>query len=208
MKKYWLAFIAVVVVSFGVLGWQGFEIYQHKPPIPKEVITTDGQVLLTKDDIENGQNVWQSIGGMEVGTVWGHGAYVAPDWSADWLHRELIFILNDWAKAQYGAKFDNISSDQQAVLLNHLKTTMRTNTYNPTTDSIVIDPVRARAFEDNQVYYSDIFSKGRAHYAIPAGAMSDPTKLRQLSAFFFWTSWAASTNRPGKTLYLYYELAA
>jgi len=198
MKKYWLAFIAVVVLSFGVLGWQGFEIYQNKPPIPQEVVTTDGQVLLTKDDIQNGQNVWQSIGGMEVGTVWGHGSYVAPDWSADWLHRELTFILNDWAQAQYGAKFDNISPDNQSVLLNHLKTTIRTNTYNASNDQIVIDPVRARAFEDNQAYYSDVFSKGRSFYAIPAGALNDPTKLRELSAFFFWTSWAASTNRPGK----------
>jgi nitric oxide reductase subunit B len=198
MKKYWFAFIAVVVLSFAVLGWQGYEIYHQKPPIPTEIVTTDGKVILTKDDIENGQNVWQSIGGMEVGTVWGHGSYVAPDWSADWLHRELTFILNDWAKEQTGLPFEKISSDQQAVLLNHLKTTIRTNTYDASTDRIIIDPVRAKAFEDNAVYYSDVFSKGRSQYAIPAGTMSDPAKLRQLSGFFFWSSWAASTNRPGK----------
>ncbi|MEI7998462.1 MAG: nitric-oxide reductase large subunit [Candidatus Omnitrophota bacterium] len=202
MKRYWLAFVLVVVVSFGVLGWQGFEIYQHKPPIPTEVITSEGNILLTKADIENGQNVWQSIGGMEVGTVWGHGSYVAPDWSADWLHRELVFILNDWAQARYGKPYQDIPSDAQAVLLNHLKSTIRINTYDSLKDRIVIDPVRAKAFEANVAYYSDIFSKGRAHYAIPADAMSDPVKLRQLSAFFFWTSWAASTNRPGK-IYTY-----
>ncbi len=198
MKKYWIAFIAVVVLSFGVLGWQGFEIYHHKPPIPTAVLTTDGKVMLTRDDIENGQNVWQSIGGMEVGTVWGHGSYVAPDWSADWLHRELTFILEDWSKAQYGKKFHALSLDEQAVLTSRLKRTVRANTYDRTADTIRLDPVRARAFADNEVYYSDIFKNGRAHYAIPAGAMSDPAKLHQLSAFFFWTSWAASTNRPGK----------
>ena len=31
----------------------------------------------------------------------------------------------------------------------------------------------------------------------PVEHLTDPVKLRQLSAFFFWTSWAASTNRPG-----------
>lgn len=198
MKKYWWAFIAVIVASFTVLGWQGFEIYQHKPPIPQAVATTDGQVLMTRDDIENGQNVWQSIGGMEVGTVWGHGSYVAPDWSADWLHRELIFILNEWAQTKFGKEYKEIPSDDQAVLLNHLRKTMRTNTYDSSQDRIVIDPVRAKAFEDNLKYYTDVFTNGRAHYAIPAGTMSDPAKLRQLACFFFWSSWAASTNRPGK----------
>ncbi len=138
MKNYWWAFILVIVASFTVLGWQGYEIYQSQPPIPRQIITTDGQVVLTKDDIEDGQNVWQSMGGMEVGTIWGHGAYVAPDWSADWLHRELEFILNDWAQVQYGKVFKDISSDQQAVLLNHLKKDIRTNTYNPKTDQIII----------------------------------------------------------------------
>ncbi len=199
MRKYWWAFIAVIVVSFGILGWQGLEIYQNKPPIPKQVMTTDGKVLMTVDDIQNGQNVWQSIGGMEVGTIWGHGAYVAPDWSADWLHRELTFILNDWAQTQYSAKFDDISSDAKAVFLDHLKSLIRTNTYDPATDRIVIDPVRAQAFEDNFLYYSDVFSKGRSAYAMPAGTMSDPVKLRQLCDFFFWASWATSTNRPGKS---------
>ncbi|MDE2028822.1 MAG: cbb3-type cytochrome c oxidase subunit I, partial [Candidatus Omnitrophica bacterium] len=198
MARYWWAFILVVVVSFGLLGWQGVEIYQNKPPIPQEVVTTGGKVLMTKDDIQNGQNVWQSIGGMEVGTVWGHGAYVAPDWSADWLHRELVFILNDWAKAQDGTAFKNLSSDNKAVLLSRLKALIRTNTYDPSKNRVVIDPVEARAFDANLTYYSDVFSKGRSAYAMPAGTMSDSVKLRQLSDFFFWTAWAASTNRPGK----------
>ena len=86
-RKLWIAFIAVVVVSFAVLIYYGKEIYQKAPPIPEEVVSTDGTVLFTGQNIKDGQNVWQSIGGQEVGTVWGHGAYVAPDWTADWLYR-------------------------------------------------------------------------------------------------------------------------
>ncbi len=63
------------------------------PPIP-DVYNTDGQLLFTGSSITDGQGVWQSIGGQEIGTVWGHGAYVAPDWSADWLHRESEILLN------------------------------------------------------------------------------------------------------------------
>ena len=96
-RKLWLLFAAVVGLSFATLGYYGIKIYQKAPPIPDKV-TSAGNVLFTGDDIHDGQNVWQSIGGQEVGSVWGHGAYVAPDWTADWIHREAIFILNLWSK--------------------------------------------------------------------------------------------------------------
>src|SRR5437870_13654860 len=73
---------------------------------------------------------------------------------------------------------------------------MRTNTHDPATGRITIDPIRASAFEELPRYYSGVFSDGRSDYAIPRGALSDPAKLRQMSAFFCWTAWAASTNRP------------
>jgi nitric oxide reductase subunit B len=97
MKKLWLIFGIVVVVSFGILGWIGTRIYQQMPPIPDRVVTADGTVIIASGDIGRGQNVWQSFGGMEVGSIWGHGSYVAPDWTADWLHREATAVLDDWA---------------------------------------------------------------------------------------------------------------
>lgn len=71
MKKYWIAFTAVVVISFAILGWIGARIYQEAPPIPEKILTSDGVTVFTKTDIEEGQNIWQALGGMEVGTVWG-----------------------------------------------------------------------------------------------------------------------------------------
>jgi nitric oxide reductase large subunit len=38
-------------------------------------------MLFDGNTIQNGQGVWQSLGGQEIGSIWGHGAYVAPDWS-------------------------------------------------------------------------------------------------------------------------------
>jgi nitric oxide reductase subunit B len=81
-KKLWLSLAAVMVASFLVLGYFGWEIYRQAPPVPKRVVTTEGVVLFIGQDIKDGQNVWQSSGGEEVGTIWGHGAYIAPDWSA------------------------------------------------------------------------------------------------------------------------------
>jgi nitric oxide reductase subunit B len=195
-----MAFVAVMVLSFGVLGWVGSQIYQKAPPIPERVVTTDGQVVIEKDEIMTGQNVWQALGGMEMGSVWGHGSYVAPDWTADWLHREAVFILNDWASADFAQPFDKLSSEQQAMLERRLQDSLRKNTYDPATREITIDPIRARAFNANAAHYADVFSNGRSDYAIPRGALKDPAKLRTMSAFFFWTSWAASTQRPGEVV--------
>ena len=70
--KYWIAFAGVMVISFAVLGYFGREIYRQAPPIPQQVVVAGGEVLFTGQDISDGQNVWQSMGGQEVGSVWGH----------------------------------------------------------------------------------------------------------------------------------------
>ncbi|MCL4551064.1 MAG: nitric-oxide reductase large subunit [Bacteroidetes bacterium] len=196
MKKYWIAFTVVIVVSFSVLGWIGVKIYQQAPPIPEKVVTSDGQMVFSKNDIEEGQNIWQALGGMEVGTVWGHGSYVAPDWTADWLHREAMFVLNYWSQSQFKTAYSDLGNEEQAALKSRLQKMLRRNTYDEAGKVITIDPVREKAIENNVKYFSDVFLNGRDAYAIRKNSLSDPEKLRKLSAFFFWTSWAASTNRP------------
>ena len=115
MKKLWIAFVAILVFSFAVLGWIGTRIYQEMPPIPDRVVTTSGQVVVTSGQTGRGQNVWQSMGGMETGSIWGHGSYVAPDWTADWLHRELVFVLSEWSSTQYGKPYAQLSAEQQEI---------------------------------------------------------------------------------------------
>src|SRR5207342_1609683 len=102
MKKLWISFAAVLVASFSVLGWIGTRIYQEMPPLPEHVVDISGRPIFADGDIATGQNVWQAMGGMEVGSIWGHGSYLAPDWTADWLHREAIFVLGEWATGEYG----------------------------------------------------------------------------------------------------------
>ena len=82
-KKLWVSLAIVFIVSFAILGYYGGRIVFSEPPIPKQVVSSDGTVIYTEKDIQDGQNVWQSIGGQELGSIWGHGAYVAPDWNAD-----------------------------------------------------------------------------------------------------------------------------
>jgi len=199
MRKIWIAFTSVVVLSFIVLIWVGTEVYQTQPPIPEKVIIKEtGAVFYTKDDIQTGQNVWESIGGMEVGSIWGHGSYVAPDWTADWIHKEAVFMLEAWAQNDFQMSYDALDVEKKAALKARLIKDIKTNSYNKSDGTITISESRLAAIQSNINHYTAIFSEGKAEYAIPKGALTDKDKLQKLNAFLFWTSWAASTNRPDK----------
>ncbi|MBO9539902.1 nitric-oxide reductase large subunit [bacterium] len=201
-RKLWFWLIGVIVASFMVLGYYGWDIYRMAPPVPERVVAGD-RVLFTGQDIKDGQNVWQSMGGQEVGSVWGHGAYVAPDWSADWLHREATWLLDDWAVARFGKPYDQLDAEGQAVLKVRLKQELKTNTYDPSTGTLGVSEDRARAIAAVSSHYTALFgadpalAKLRSAYAIPAETIKDPERMRQLMAFYFWAAWACATNRPG-----------
>src|SRR4051812_22679379 len=114
MRRLWLIFAVSMVVMFGTLLYFGGQIYQAAPPIPSVVRSQSGATIYTREQIERGQNVWQSMGGMEQGSIWGHGSYVAPDWSADWLHREALASLDILARAQGGGDYASLPEPDQA----------------------------------------------------------------------------------------------
>lgn len=140
------------------------------------------------------------MGGMQVGSIWGHGSYVAPDWTAEYLHREAVFILNEFARNDFSKDYDALSSEQQAALRQRLQDLVRKNNYDEKTGKLTVEPVRAGAFEENLKYYSNIFANGNKDFAIQKNAQSDPVKLRQMTSFFFWTAWASVANRPNKNI--------
>ncbi len=205
-RGLWFTLAVVIVGSFGVLGYFGYEIYQQAPPVPESVVTTDGKVLFTGQEIKDGQNIWQSIGGQEVGTVWGHGAYVAPDWSADRLHREAVWMLDRWATMEHGKAFDALDVERKSALQGRLKKEIRANTYDAATGRLVVSPLRAEAITAVSAHYAALFghdpalAKLRDAYAIPADSIRDPQRQKALNAFFFWAAWACATDRPGQSV--------
>lgn len=205
-KKLWIGFAFVVGISFAILLYYGYEIYQQAPPVPEKVITTDGIVLFTGQDIKDGQNVWQSMGGQEVGSIWGHGAYVAPDWTADYLHREALFILGKWATEDYQQGYETLDDEKKAALEIRLQKLLRENTWNAESKTITVSPIRAEAIAFLHNYYSGLFTdnpdfaKLRNDYAVKKNAIKDPERMRKMNTFFFWASWACITERPGSAI--------
>ncbi len=205
-KRLWYGFTAVMVLSFAVLLYFGREIYREKPPIPEQIVTTSGEVIVTSQDIKDGQNIWQSIGGQEVGSIWGHGAYQAPDWTADWLHREAMFLLDYWGNADFGSNYEGLNNEQKAALEARVQKEMRTNTYDVTSRNLVISDLRAKGFKAIGDHFTGVFMDGEAQadlreaYAIPANTVKDLARMEKMNAFFFWATWATVTERPGQEI--------
>ena len=131
-KRLWLGLGALLAASFAVMLWLGVDLIQTKPPIPDRVVAANGQVLYTKDDIQKGQQVWQSIGGQQLGSVWGHGALIAPDWSADWLHRETEAMLELQSRNDTGEPYASLDDGEKARIQAAVKPLIRSKTYDAT----------------------------------------------------------------------------
>jgi len=204
-RKLWQWLGVVFVLSFAALGWLGREIYLAAPPIPEAVATPDGVKVFTGADVQHGQQAWLAAGGQQLGTVWGHGSYVAPDWSADWLHRETVALRELVAVARLGAEYDALTPSQKAAVDADVKAEMRTNTYDDATKRVTVSPLRAKAIRTVARHYDDLFGdafaldKLREQYAMNDNVLAKAGDRHALAAFFFWSAWSAATDRPGES---------
>ena len=204
-SRLWKWLGLVCLLSFGALLWLGRDIYLSEPPIPASVVTENGSVLFTGAQIKRGQQVWLSAGGQQLGTVWGHGSYVAPDWSADWLHREALQLRENWSQKEFGKAYKDLPAEQQGELDARLQREMRANRYDAATSRLTLSDQRAAAVRDVAAHYEGLFGTDasldtlRDQYAMNAGSVTNEADRVALASFFFWSSWAATTDRPGQT---------
>ncbi|MDQ8182227.1 nitric-oxide reductase large subunit [Pelagicoccus sp. SDUM812005] len=213
--KHW-AFLAFVLIgSFAVLSYYGVEIYRKAPPIPERVVTEAGETLFEREDIQTGQMVWQSIGGQEVGSIWGHGSYVAPDWNADWVHRELLMLRDAFARERFGGAYEGLDLEDRAGIDLAVRKEIRSNGYDAETGTLKVSEKRAEAIKAQFRYYAAIFGDStvfdedllsyvdggydpvelRDFYAIAKNTIKDEERQFALNAFLFWTSWSTTTVR-------------
>ncbi|MFT5289684.1 MAG: nitric oxide reductase subunit B [Planctomycetota bacterium] len=203
-RIHYVALAFVVLGSFFLLGFFGREVYRQAPPIPEHIVTASGVEITTSEEILDGQQAWQSMGGQQVGSIWGHGAYQAPDWSADWVHRECMGLLELWSQDQFQQPFDALGPVEQAGLEGRLKYELRTNTFDVESGTLTISDERAAVWGSVANHYRGLFNDDpskaqlREDYAIQEGALSDPERLRTIGYFFAWTAWSCVTERPGE----------
>ncbi len=195
----------LLVLAFGVLIFGGYLIKKEKPPIPEVVKTEAGEVVFTGQDIIDGQNYYFSRGGQHIGTIWGHGSYLAPDWSADYLHRLGLFIAAryhnlDQAQAEAFSQQDFEALDQvtRANLSALVQQEVKTNRFNPDTKTLIFTQNQADAFKALTTYYTQLFQNGNERMGLQPGIVRTAEEGRIITAFFAWLAWAAGTNRLDK----------
>ena len=88
----------VVLFGFFVMGLLAYRTYAGEAPIPERVLSAEGQLLFTGDDIRAGQQLFLKNGLMEYGSIFGHGAYLGPDYTADYLRRAATIVMNGYLK--------------------------------------------------------------------------------------------------------------
>lgn len=195
----WWRFVTffIMIVGFGTLGFITSVAYDNTAPIPKQVIDHDGHVLFTGEQITRGQGVFLKNNLMEHGTLWGHGAYLGPDYSATHLHEQTLFMQKLLAEKIYHKPFDQLKTFEQGSVSQEIPIILKQNRYDIGTDTLLFTNEEAKGYAHSLDFWKNYFTKGEAP-GLPKNYISNPEDLNNLAAFFAWASWAAVTNRPGE----------
>src|SRR6478672_1783235 len=88
ISRGWIQAAAIVlIIGFFIMGILTYYTYSDEPPIPEVVKSANATILFTRADVMAGQGVFLRNGLMEYGSIFGHGAYLGPDFTAEYLHR-------------------------------------------------------------------------------------------------------------------------
>ena len=188
VSRAWVqAAIIVFLFGFLILGLLAYQTYTGEPPIPGRVIDPSGNLLFTRADILDGQGVFLRNGLMEYGSIFGHGAYLGPDYTADYLHRAAVIVRDLYG----GAQSDR--AQVQTIL------DFKENRYDAASDTLTLSTPESAAFAQLRNYYGGYFSEPSSRYGLRPGAITDPQQIKDLTAFFAWSAWASAAQRPGRT---------
>ena len=187
ISKGWIQAVALVMLfGFFVMGLLAYYTYTDEPPIPAKVVDANGNILFAGADVTAGQEVFLKNGLMEYGSIFGHGAWLGPDFTADYLHRAAEMTID-----YYGG---NSSSTARQQTIDDFKT----NRFDTATGILTCSTAQADAFQKLTAYYADFFGTPTTKFGLRPNAITDPVQIRQLTAFFSWSAWAGSTLRPHK----------
>jgi len=190
--------LAIGLVGFAVLVWLTAKAYGDAPPIPDKVVGPDGQVLFTGEDILAGQQVFLKYGLMDNGTVWGHGAYLGPDFSAQYLHNLALDAGRLLSAQRFQRPEAGLSGVERSAIEGEVRFLLKQNRYDREIRTLAFTESEAASFQRQIGQWRAYFQNPAGNGGLPAQYISDPEELRRLTTFFAWTAWASAANRPGK----------
>jgi nitric oxide reductase subunit B len=198
LSPWWRrSLILLMMAGFSTLIYLAARTYRDAPPIPGRVVDKSGATLFTGQDIVQGQQIFLSHGLMENGSIWGHGAYLGPDFSAEYLHT-MALDVRQALSAKMGRNAVTAhpgGADELDAAVAHI---LKDNRYEPELDTLTLTEAEADSFRAQQQRWRDYFSAPVYNGGLTAGLIRSPEEIRKLTAFFAWAAWASAARRPGK----------
>ncbi|MYN15329.1 nitric-oxide reductase large subunit [Rugamonas sp. FT107W] len=198
LSPWWIRTI-LIVMALGFAGLIAITLlsYRNAPPIPARVVDAQGGEVFTGDDIGNGQAVFLKYGLMANGSIWGHGAYLGPDFSAATLHDMGVQTAEFIAQQRHQQPFTALSRSQQAAVQGETVVALKTNRYDAATATLQFTAAQTATFHQQIAHWTEYFREPSRNGGLKANLITDATELRQFTAFVMWTAWASVAERPG-----------
>jgi nitric oxide reductase subunit B len=198
LSPWWIRTIMIVML----LGFSGLILittlsYRNAPPIPQLVLDDHGATLATGADISAGQAVFLKYGLMSNGSIWGHGAYLGPDYSAAALHRMGMASADRIARERFGRAFVELAGAQQAAVNAESSVMLKANRYDARSATLRLTAAQSAAFAGEATLWREYFRHPAGNGGLKAELISDAAELHQFAAFVSWAAWASVTARPG-----------
>lgn len=190
--------LLVMLVGFTGLIYLTIKVHHDAPPIPSQVVDEAGSVLFSKENITRGQQIFLAHGLMDNGSIWGHGGYLGPDFSATYLHNVAVDGAEDRAQQQFGKPMSDLTDAQQITIQALIRAELKTNKYDADSDTLFFSRAEIASYREQQHFWEDYFSKPTGNGGLPADFIVKGQDLSDLTAFFAWTAWAAVTPRPNE----------
>jgi len=190
--------LITVVGGFAVLIYMSSTAYRAAPPVPRLVVTEADGTLFTGDDIRSGQQVFLKHALMENGSIWGHGGYLGPDYSAQYLHDLAVDSGDALSRKSYNRGADQLNDAERHTVLSQARELLNENRYDAHRGILTFSRPEADSYRAQIERWRKFFSRPENNRGLPAAYITEPEEMRTLTAFFAWAAWASVARRPGK----------
>ncbi|ADQ68951.1 nitric oxide reductase, NorZ apoprotein [Halogeometricum borinquense DSM 11551] len=190
------ALVAVFIINLVVMGVGAYYSSQHVPPIPKEVVGPDGDVIVTQSQVQNGKIAFQKDGLMNHGSILGNGAYYGVDYTADALDLKVQYMREYYAQERHGSAYEKLDTAEQASV-NSLVRADLDESLAKNTETIRYSAAEVYAHEQAREEYVQRYHEGSAERGLPADFIGSAEDARRFADFAMWTAWISHTDRPG-----------
>lgn len=193
----WLLLLTALI-SFGVLIWGTFKTYQLSPPLPQQILASDGTLLMTESDIVSGKAGFQKADLMDYGSLYGMGSYFGEDYTAKYLVQLGQIIKNELALQHFSKSFEKLSAGNQYEVRNEMQRMLKSTDLSKIV--LTLPPALSKAIRQLQLEIPNTLLK----HDFPSGwtqaySLNNQTAL-QTADFLIYSSLTTVANRPGKDI--------